>query len=176
MSHRPRNDVASLVLNHHHHHQHNHHFRLFAASLRRKLISTIICGGGFSPKPDPKPAGNTPIRPEKLADLLNLSDSSSSLRGDKDEDEDDEETEEAVKRKEERLAELTAAVRKLQSDDEDERENGAKIIRKIAKEDVDARSTIAMLGAIPPLIAMVRVHDGVEALYALLNLGIGNDL
>lgn len=120
-------------------------------------------------------------------DLLNLSSSScSSGRREKVEEEEEEDVE-VVRRKEERLEELRAAVRMLQN--VEERENGAKLVRSFAKEDCDARSTLAMLGAIPPLVTMLdhdHHHDGdgyddddgslIQAFYALLNLGIGNDL
>lgn len=110
-------------------------------------------------------------------DLLNLSSSSESedcgARGG------DEESE--VRRKVERFDELSKVVRLLQREGAQERENGAKMVRKLAKEDGEARSTLAMLGAIPPLVGMVddaEIRDDfrAEALYALLNLGIGNDL
>lgn len=195
--HHHRNNVATLVLNHHphpRHHHRNHHFRLWtsfsADSFRRKLIATLICGGGAcstsSPKPTKKPEPNTSTRsrvgPEKLADLLNVSDScSSSMSIERREKEEEEEEAEEVKRKEQRMKELREAVRKLQSDLMEERENGSKLIRGMAREDAEARSILTMMGAIPPLVAMIGVRDGetesqIEALYALLNLGIGNDL
>lgn len=92
----------------------------------------------------------------------------------------------AVKRKEDRLQELREAVKMVQIVKTEERENGTKRVRRMAKEDPEARPTLTMLGAIPPLIPMIDDghcdSDGdvgesqVEALYALLNLGIGNDL
>lgn len=120
-------------------------------------------------------------------DLLNLSSSSSaSERREKAEEEGEgkiekkEEDVEEVRRKEERLEELRMAVKMLQSEnDVEERENGASLVRGFAKEDGDARCTLAMLGAIPPLVAMLDDHNHdslIQALYALLNLGIGNDL
>jgi len=89
--------------------------------------------------------------------------------------------EEEVQMKEQRMEELRAAVRKLQSDLMEERENGSKLIRRMARDDSETRSILAMMGAIPPLVAMIGIHDEetepqIEALYALLNLGIGNDL
>ena len=53
--------------------------------------------------------------------------------------------------------------------------------RILAKEDLEVRGTLAMLGAIPPLVAMLDetelndVDSLIASLYALLNLGIGND-
>lgn len=53
-------------------------------------------------------------------------------------------------------------------------------VRFLAKEDLEVRETLAMLGVIPPLVAMLDhsqndVASLVASLYALLNLGIGND-
>ena len=53
-------------------------------------------------------------------------------------------------------------------------------MRLLAKEDPEARVTLAMLGAIPPLVSMIddesRTADAqIASLYAMLNLGIGND-
>ncbi|GAB2275367.1 hypothetical protein Dimus_010126 [Dionaea muscipula] len=85
-----------------------------------------------------------------------------------------------VRKRIQRLEELTRAASMLQSEGVEDRENGAKVVRRLAKDDSDARSTLAMLGAIPPLILMlddgeIKAQFRVEALYALLNLGIGND-
>ncbi|KAI3981343.1 hypothetical protein MKX01_001788 [Papaver californicum] len=52
-------------------------------------------------------------------------------------------------------------------------------VRKYAKDDSEARITLAMLGSIPPLIGMLDStnHDSqIASLYALLNLGIGNNM
>jgi hypothetical protein len=49
----------------------------------------------------------------------------------------------------------------------------------LCKEDGKARVTLSMLGAIPPLVGMLDLEDfecQIDALYALLNLGIGNDV
>lgn len=46
------------------------------------------------------------------------------------------------------------------------------------EEDLVIRGTLALLGAIPPLVAMLDLEDEqsqIAALYALLNLGIGNN-
>ncbi|XP_021864680.2 U-box domain-containing protein 45 [Spinacia oleracea] len=194
--HPPRNDVGSLILNHPSSHHHNHCRRWTSFSLR-KLLATVSCGGGTKaktsddpkpqikkPEPKPKPISpsNVSSRAEsgKLADLLNLSSSScSSGRREKVEEDVVE-----VRRKEERLEELRAAVKLLQNEsDVEERESGAKSVRSFAKEDSEARCTLAMLGAIPPLVSMLDNENDndddqslIQALYALLNLGIGNDL
>lgn len=53
-------------------------------------------------------------------------------------------------------------------------------IRRMAKEDAEARETLALLGAIPPLVGMLdaelELDSQVAALYAILNLAIGNDM
>ncbi|BAT96980.1 hypothetical protein VIGAN_09031500 [Vigna angularis var. angularis] len=54
----------------------------------------------------------------------------------------------------------------------------AERVRSLAKEDAEARANLAMLGAIPPLVGMLDsedAHSQIASLYALLNLGIGND-
>ncbi|GMH10878.1 hypothetical protein Nepgr_012719 [Nepenthes gracilis] len=187
------------------------YFRLWSlfsgAAFRRRIIDTVRCSGGLSrhagadvedlptaktaPKPqkraqsgrddDPSRSGS-----EKLADLLNLSGSSSPVStktngNDNASDDTEIEKDAQVKKKMERFKELSSPVRMLRSDCDEERKNGAKVVRLLAKEDSEARSTLAMLGAIPPLVGMV--DDGgihaefqTEALYALLNLGIGNEL
>nr|DAD36371.1 TPA_asm: hypothetical protein HUJ06_007012 [Nelumbo nucifera] len=51
-------------------------------------------------------------------------------------------------------------------------------VRRLEKEDTEARATLAMLGAIPPLVGMLDSSDldfQIASLYALLNLGTGND-
>ncbi|KAI3847735.1 hypothetical protein MKX03_001369 [Papaver bracteatum] len=85
--------------------------------------------------------------------------------------------------------ELQNVVKKLQSVVvEDELEDVLKSkqqleaaldVRRYAKDDSEARITLAMLGSIPPLIGMLDStnHDSqIASLYALLNLGIGNDM
>ncbi|XP_021769427.1 U-box domain-containing protein 14-like [Chenopodium quinoa] len=185
--HPPQNDVGSLILNHSSS-PHHHHCRLWNSFSLRKLLATVSCGGAAISKPskpknshhpntqinkpEPTPSTHGPGGSGKLADLLNLSSSScSSERREK-----VEQNVEDVKKKEERLEELRMAVRLLHSE---ERENGAKLVRSFAKEDAEARSTLAMLGAIPPLVAMLDYdhHQSlIQPLYALLNLGIANDL
>lgn len=106
---------------------------------------------------------------EKLCDLLNIS----------------------TKKKEETLEVLKRVVRDLQAESTAEGECGddggywekkiaaASEVRLLAKDDTEARVTLGMLGAIPPLVSMIDdspVGDAqIASLYALLNLGIGND-
>lgn len=178
-----RNDVGSTVLDHHHHH--HHHFRRWnsfsAATLRRKILSTLSCGGRSNKKPDPNP--NPITDTEKRVGSSERSDLAANFS----ESQRRENGAEERREKEERLEELTAAVRMVvQRERVEERENGAKLIRGMAKEDGEARSTLSLLGAIPPLVAMIAIDEDdeeklddeiqIEALYALLNLGIGNDL
>jgi TPP-dependent pyruvate/acetoin dehydrogenase alpha subunit len=61
----------------------------------------------------------------------------------------------------------------------EERWRAAEEVRKMTKEDPIARITMAMLGAIPPLISMLDAEADPKqqcaALLALLNLAIGNE-
>ncbi|XAR69998.1 Ubiquitin--protein ligase [Bertholletia excelsa] len=180
-----RNDVGSVVLD-----RGGGSSRLWmafsGAAFRRKIIDTMRCGGSLhrherdseaksapekrrSEKPrvecgsDPrKNAGS-----EKLSELLRLSESSETGL--------DSETAEEVKRKVEALEEMKRVVRKLQCDDV---LGGAVDVRRLTKENSEARTTLALLGAIPPLVALLDSEDvdsQIASLYALLNLGIGND-
>ena len=90
-----------------------------------------------------------------------------------------------TKKKEEKLEDLKRLVKELQQHEEDSTKNkkseAAAKVRLLAKEELEVRGTLAMLGAIPPLVAMLDeteqndVNSLVSSLYALLNLGIGND-
>ncbi|EEE69707.1 hypothetical protein OsJ_29373 [Oryza sativa Japonica Group] len=175
-------------------------FRLWpifsAAALRRKLLEVLTCGGGGgggggagggscrskngyrSPQPRPRP------RSDRLAELLRAEPSEC---GDEADDAD------AAVKKVEALEKLKVVVGALQACDGDNagiggggdmcRVEAATVVRRKAKDDAGAREMLAMLGAIPPLVAMLDESDGggggeemvAAALYALLNLGIGND-
>lgn len=90
-----------------------------------------------------------------------------------------EETEAEFKRKVEVLEELKGVVRRLQEEDHDRKRSAAMDVRRLAKDDPEARETLAMLGSIPPLVGMVDSDDPevqITTLYALANLGIGNDM
>ncbi|GMN35309.1 hypothetical protein TIFTF001_005218 [Ficus carica] len=107
---------------------------------------------------------------EKLMDLLNLAEWSES-----------EADATATRRKVEALERLKRVVRDLQVEEKGKRTEAATEARLLAKEDSEARGTLAMLGAIPPLVGMLDDFIGdddsqIAALYALLNLGIGNDV
>ncbi|MBA0774245.1 hypothetical protein Gotri_009466 [Gossypium trilobum] len=179
-------------------------FRLWTAftgaAFRRKIFDAVSCGassrhrhqlmqevlndtGSQSQPPpptttmksvlkefnDPKKADKVVKKPnsngksEKLADLLNLVET---------------ETAAETKRKVEALEELKRVVKELQVEDKERNVQAACRVRSLTKEDSEARMTLAMLGTIPPLVAMLDFQDSdsqIAALYALLNLGIGND-
>jgi len=87
-------------------------------------------------------------------------------------------TDAEAERKEEALAELKRVVKELREEDLTMRRIAAERVRSLAKEDSEARANLAMLGAIPPLVGMLDsedAHSQIASLYALLNLGIGND-
>ncbi|KAK8499424.1 hypothetical protein V6N12_037058 [Hibiscus sabdariffa] len=107
---------------------------------------------------------NSNGRSEKLADLLNLVVT---------------ETDAETNRKVEALEELKRVVKELQGEERESKRKAASRVRSLTKEDSEARVTLAMLGTIPPLVAMLDFEDSdsqIAALYALLNLGIGNDV
>lgn len=115
-------------------------------------------------KPRKQKLGNG--KSEKLVDLLNLADSVEL------------ENEAETRRKEDELKELKRTVKDLQAEDLGKQKSAASSVRLMAKEDLVIRGTLALLGAIPPLVAMLDLEDEesqIAALYALLNLGIGNN-
>lgn len=158
-------------------------FRLWplfsVAAFRRKLLEAMMCGvsqhrrkGGStfgSPERRPRNPGS-----ERLAELLQaeLSETGS------------DEAEAETRRKIEVLEELRRVVGSLQTGDGDNtgaerRKEAAGEVRRLARDDAEARETLAMLGAIPPLVGMLDSADPdfqIAGLYALLNIGIGNDL
>ena len=111
------------------------------------------------------PTNTPPSGSDKLSDLLKLSEK---------ENEPDEEEAEAVKRKVEALEELKTVVKNLQNSSSsgssqqlEENENhgflapdvrvleAAKKVRRLAKGDSQSRTTLALPGAIPPLVALL---------------------
>ncbi|CAN4115711.1 unnamed protein product [Withania somnifera] len=182
------NDVASVVLDRPSTHGPDH-FKLWSsfsrASFRRMILDAVRCGGGGHKRPSrslpdqpPRAVGPINLRSEcehnekqkkragsdRLSELLRLSESS--------------ENEEDVRRKVQMLEELKRVVKRLQSSHFDAVLEGAKEVRRLTKEDSDARTTLALLGAIPPLMLLLDSEDSISqiaALYALLNLGIGKD-
>ncbi|XP_077223130.1 U-box domain-containing protein 45-like [Tasmannia lanceolata] len=174
-----RNHVGSLVLDR----TGGGNFRRWPAfsgsAFRRKIIDTMRCGvsryrreeeSGLRSReeklqvPDLKRNG----RSERLSDLLNLTGSESGS--------DDVEAE--TRRKVEVFEELRGVVKRLQFEDGAQRD-AAMEVRRLAKDDSDSRVTLAMLGAIPPLVGMIdsdEVDFQISSLYALLNLSIGNEM
>ncbi|KAJ3704731.1 hypothetical protein LUZ61_008436 [Rhynchospora tenuis] len=157
--------------------------RLTAAMLRRKLLQALTCGGcSLSPSRQNKPqvAALKPVsKSDRLGELILEEPSESGS------DEVDVELAETGKKSEQELEEFQRVVSMLHPDCNadaavDSRREAVVQIRRMAKEDADARETLAMLGAIPPLIGMLDAEfdldSQVTALYAILNLAIGNDM
>lgn len=176
-----RNDVGSLILDR----TAGGSFRLWpafsGASFRRKLIDTMRCGVSRHRREEesavklPEPKRSNSKRSggsELLSELLNSEATEIGA----------EESESETRRKVEAFEELRSVVKRLQFGEE--RREAAMNVRRFAKEDSEARTTLAMLGAIPPLVGMLDSVDPdsdgsdlqIAALYALLNLGIGNDM
>jgi len=189
-----RNNVENVVLGHHRSKSTSvagGHFRLWhslsTASFRRLVFDAVSCGASsrYAERSDTSSEKHhhqakqqhrhktklNNAKSEKLSDLLNLA-----------EVEADAET----RKKEDKLEELKSLVKELHEEEEKEEESmtrrreAAWKVRLLAKEDLEVRGTLAMLGAIPPLVAMLDESKNdvdllVASLYALLNLGIGND-
>ncbi|KAK7352654.1 hypothetical protein VNO80_18079 [Phaseolus coccineus] len=175
-----RNNVGSIALDHRHTAKNataGSHFRL----LRRLIFDAVSCGstsryryrqrgsddgdvGDFSSEAShAEKEERSEKRSEKLSDLLNAAEMK---------------MEAEAERKEEALAELKRVVKELREEDLTMRRITAARVRSLAKEDSEARANLAMLGAIPPLVGMLDSEDAnsqIASLYALLNLGIGND-
>ncbi|WOK94036.1 hypothetical protein Cni_G02738 [Canna indica] len=155
--------------------------RFSAAEIRRKLLNVVACGasgrrrcrrnGHVSPISRPPPRRGHMVR---LEELLEAEASRSCSHP----------ADEAGRRPESgAFEELQRAVRTLQlgggNEERNRRKEAATKVRRLAKNDPEARKTLAMLGVIPPLVAMLDSKDSnlhLSALYALLNLGIGNAL
>ncbi|ESQ46562.1 hypothetical protein EUTSA_v10000153mg [Eutrema salsugineum] len=160
------------------------------SAFRRMIIHAISCGGSSRYRrglqedktyftktiSDSKPAtigrDDSASKSEKLSDLLNLAVIETGVE---------------TKKKGKTLEIMKRVVRDLQTeaaeDGGDEKKLAAAAaaseVRLLAKDDTEARVTLAMLGAIPPLVSMIddsSIEDSqISSLYALLNLGIGND-
>lgn len=168
------------------------HSRLWSsfsgASFRRKIFDAVSCGGSSryryrhrdesdadAPSSPPAKDAKEPEKPkkpksEKLSDLLSLAAEWSEAESDA-----------VTKKKVEALEELKRVARDLQVENDavTKTREAASNVRLLAKEDSDARATLAMLGVIPPLVGMLDSEDvdaQIASLYALLNLGIGNDV
>ncbi|KAJ4958709.1 hypothetical protein NE237_025820 [Protea cynaroides] len=178
-----RNDIGSLVFDR----SGRGNFRLWpafsGAAFRRKLLDTIGCGVSRHRFDEDAGSIGSPVQKqqkkrsdsksnggsERLSELLNLSEPLETGA---------DETEVEMKRKVEVFEELQGVVKRLQFEEGLLQKESAVDVRRLAKEDSEARSTLAMLGAIPPLVGMLVSNDQdfqIASLYALLNLGIGND-
>ncbi|KAJ0666195.1 putative armadillo-like helical protein [Helianthus annuus] len=118
------------------------------SSCRRKLIATMRCSCGISRHN--KPINSPPV--------IKLPPEPSS---------------------EEKNVMMKETMKRLQSGENDVVLRGAKDVRELAKTDSEARTNFGLIGVIPLLVAMLDCEDvdsHIEALYALLNLGIGNDM
>lgn len=126
------------------------------------IIDSVRCGGGTERKKSEKQQGGS----DKLKELLKQAEWWESNTN-----------EEEVRRKEEVLQRLKNVAKKLQS--ESESMSAAAEVRRLTKDDPDARTTLALLGVIPPLVALLdppaSSTSQIPALYALLNLAIAND-
>ncbi|CAL9753866.1 unnamed protein product [Musa acuminata subsp. burmannicoides] len=147
-----------------------------AATLRRKLLDAVACGASGHRRGRKEDLCSLASRPttRRLEELMRAEEPEScSDRG----------AEAETRRKIGAFEELQRAAGLLQLGDGDgeldRRKEAAAEVRRLAKDDPGARKTFATLGAIPPLVAMLDSKDSelhLAALYALLNLGIGNDL
>lgn len=146
-----------------------------AAILRRKLLEALTCGGcSVSTKKRAKVAAFKPlvVKSDRLRELITEEQSESGS--------DDGDTVETEMKSEQDIEEFDKVVSELHEIEENHRREAAVEIRRMAKEDAEARETLAMLGAIPPLVGMLNaeldIDSQIAALYAILNLAIGNDL
>lgn len=174
-----RNNVGSVALDHSHSAKNataGGHFRV----LRRMIFDAVSCGGtsryryrhrgdADNDDGDGRDVSSAASHAEKedtaekLSDLLNAADSKTAAEN---------------KKKEEALTELKQVVKDLREEDFTKRQIAAARVRSLAKEDSEVRANLAMLGVIPPLVGMLDSEDAlsqIASLYALLNLGIGND-
>lgn len=130
------------------------------------IIDSVRCGGGLQQsrkKPEEVKKGGGS---EKLSELLKQPEWW--------------ENDEEVRRKEQVLQGLKNVARKLQEQDQGSMLEGAADVRSFTKDDPHARTTLALLGVIPPLVALLDArdptfHSQIAPLYALLNLAIAND-
>ncbi|KAL2237374.1 U-box domain-containing protein 45-like [Sesamum indicum] len=131
------------------------------------IIDRVRCGGGVQRPCRKKAEAKHRSGSEKLSELLKQPEWW--------------ENEEEVRRKEQELEALKKVAKKLQQEGSMEVVlEGAAEIRRLTRDDPQARTTLALLGVIPPLVALLDAQDPtfnsqIAALYALLNLAITND-
>nr|GEW59389.1 U-box domain-containing protein 12-like [Tanacetum cinerariifolium] len=163
-----QNNHTSLVVNHHQEptpRVSDGSYKLLA-SCRRKIIETMRCGGRMPRHQKSKSKSLVAKNPKMEEVKTSVSECRSDILVVK-----------GSKRLLESSLELKEVVKRLQSGGEGALK-GAKEVRELAKEDSEARTSFALLGAIAPLVAMLDSKDldsQIAALYALLNLGIGID-
>ncbi|CAN8284227.1 unnamed protein product [Cochlearia groenlandica] len=151
------------------------------STLRRIIFDAISCGGSsrYRRENDDEDDGedktnftaigskSEPIgmKSEKLSDLLNLTKKTETKK--------EEEKMEIMKRVVRDLKEAETAAEAVAA------AAAASEVRLLAKDDVEARVILAINGAITPLVSMIGESRNAEtqicAIYALLNIGIGND-
>jgi len=167
-----RSNVDSIVLDHRHHAKNTTagNFRFSASSFRRIIFDALSCGGTsrhHHREEEVSSVASTATvkelsgevreeKTEKLLDLLNIQ----------------------VHETNAELTEMKHVVKDLRGDDSTKRRIAAARVRSLTKEDSESRGTLAMLGAISPLVGMLDsedLHSQIDSLYALLNLGIAND-
>ncbi|EEF46888.1 U-box domain-containing protein 13 [Ricinus communis] len=191
------NNIGSLILNDRHSPASttSRHFRLWTSSFRRKIFDAVSCGGSSRYRHHEDDFASTTTaatattatatatttattttnaiektrrmkngKSEKLSDLLSVAEAESEIE---------------TRKKVEELEELKSLVKELQIENDSKRkEEAASRVRLLAKEDSGVRVTLALLGAIPPLVAMIDFDNAdlqIASLYALLNLAIAND-
>lgn len=147
-------------------------FRLWslfsAAAIRRKILERLLCG---VKRTNRRPMASEPMKKVGSGRLLELLMAEGLESG-------SDEPESEVKKKVPIFDELQSVVTMLQGDDDGRRKSAAIDVRRLAKDDPKSRETLAMLGSISPLVGMLDSDDPeiqIVSLYALLNLGIGND-
>ncbi|KAL3656106.1 hypothetical protein CASFOL_000502 [Castilleja foliolosa] len=131
------------------------------------LIDSVRCGRGLRRPSTSNPKKLEQIGSEKLSELLKQAEWW-------------ENDQEEVKKKEEALQRLKNVANKLQQEEISMVLDGAAEVRRFTKDNPEARTTLALLGVIPPLVALLDAqdptfHSQIAALYALLNLAITND-
>lgn len=153
-------------------------FGLWSSAIRRRLIDAVACGAsqhrgrrkacGGVDAAEPRPLRPRTGGSERLDQLLKAEAANCVA-------------EDAACRKIASLEELQRVVAQMQLDGGNaggDRRMAAEV-RRLAKDNPEARERLALLGAITPLVGMLDSEETdhqITALYALLNLGIGNEL
>ncbi|XP_051136856.1 U-box domain-containing protein 4-like [Andrographis paniculata] len=134
------------------------------------VIESVRCRGGHQRREQKKVKVKKHSGSERLSELLKQQ-----------EWWENGEEQEEVRKKEQVLEGLKKVAKKLQQQiSMEEMLEGATEVRKLTKDNPQSRTTLALLGVIPPLVSMLDDQDPtfviqIAALYALLNLSIAND-